>query len=157
MSATTAPLWGTLLFVGALLGGMLLLSFFGAAAAKVEVDPAARRVRVTMPGAMAVYALKRRIDLDADDLRSVHADHAARDLLGGFRVGTFLPGVMTAGWFHRGADRGWDFFAVFRARSALVLDLEPGRRRFRRVIVEIDDLEATAARIEALLPAPVRP
>src|SRR5688572_16546677 len=102
MSVTTAPLWVTLLFVGGVLGGMFLLSFSGVAPARVEVGRAARRVRITMRGPMAGYALKRRIDLDADDIRTVHADHFARNLLGGFRIGTFFPGVMTAGWFYRG-------------------------------------------------------
>ena len=156
MSATTALLWGPLLLVGILLGGMLVLSFSGVAPARVDVDGAARRVRITMRGPMAVYALKRRIHLDVDDVLAVHADRFAKNLIGGLRVGTHFPGVMTAGWFYRGSGRGWDFFAVHRARSALVLDLVPGRRRFRRVIVEVADLDATAAAIESLRPVPAR-
>lgn len=134
-----------------LLGSMFVMSFSGVAPARVEV--VGHQVRVTMQGVMPIYALRRRLMIDLGDIRRVHADRFARNLLGGFRVGTYFPKVMTAGWYWRGEGRSWDFFAVYRAPAALVLDLVPGRRRFRRVIVEIDDLDATAAAIEALAPA----
>ena len=150
MRAELLPFWATLAAVGALLGTMFLQSFAGGAPADVEVGPDGR-VRITMRGAMPVFALRRRIDLDPADIETVHADPFARNLLGGFRVGTSFPGVMTAGWYYRGGGRGWDFFAVYRAKSALVLDLVPGRRRFRRVIVEVEDLAATAAALQGRL------
>ena len=136
-----------------LLGSMFVMSFSGIAPARVEV--VGRQARVTMRGVMPIYALRRRLVIDLGDIRQVHADRFARNLLGGYRVGTYVPKVMTAGWYWRGEGRSWDFFAVYRAHEALVLDLVPGRRRFRRVIVEIDDLEDTAAAIEAAL-APAR-
>lgn len=132
-----------------LLGSMFAMSFSGLAPARVEV--VGRDVRVTMQGVMPVYALRRRLVLEAGDIQRVHADEFAQNLFGGFRVGTRFPKVMTAGWFWRGEGRGWDFFAVYRARSALVIDLVPGRRRFRRVIVEVDDLHEAAAAVGAVL------
>lgn len=141
--------WLGLAPIVVLLGSMFVMSFSGIAPARVDI--VGGKVRVTMQGVMPLYALRRRLLLDPDDIERVHADDFARNLLGGFRVGTQFPKVMTAGWFWRGEGRGWDFFAVYRARSALVLDLVPGRRRFRRVIVEVDELQETAATVRAAL------
>ncbi len=128
-----------------LVAAMVALSFSGQAPARVSL--VGDRVVVTMRGPMPLFALRRQLSIDVATITSVHADHFAKNLLGGFRVGAHLPKVMTAGYYYRGRGRSWDFFAVYRARSALVLDLAPGRW-LRRVIVEIDDLEATAAAIE---------
>lgn len=146
MRGELLPLVLPLAVAGVLLVALFAQSFSGRPPARVEVG--ADAVTVTMQGAMPVFALRRRLRLRLDDISTAHADDFARNLLGGFRVGTAFPRVMYAGWFHRGS-RGWDFFAVYRARTALVLDLVAGRRRFRRVIVEVADHRAAAAAIEA--------
>jgi hypothetical protein len=142
------PLVPTLALAAVLVVAMFVQSLFGPPPARVDVGPGG--VTITMQGAMPFFALRRRLRLRLDEIATVHADGFARNLIGGFRIGTAFPKVMHAGWFHRGRG-GWDFFAVHGASSALVLDLVPGRRRFRRVIVEIADLRETAAAIEAAL------
>ena len=146
MRGALGPILGTFGPLLVLLGVMFAQSFSGVAPARVRVERDV--VTITMRGAMPLFALRRRIRLRLSDIATVHADEFAGNLLGGFRIGTSFPKVMFAGWFYRGS-RGWDFFAVYRARKALVLDVHPGRRRFRRVIVEVDDLRATAAAVDA--------
>jgi hypothetical protein len=130
----------------ALLVGMFATAFSGRAPAQVTVGDGV--VHVRMVGLMPVFAVRRRLDVALADIVTVHADRFVRNLLGGFRMGTHFPRVMTAGTFFRGGGRR-DFFAICRRGEALVLDLRPGARFWRRVIVEVDDLDATAAAIDA--------
>ncbi|MDQ3106465.1 MAG: hypothetical protein M3Q68_01485 [Actinomycetota bacterium] len=144
---TQAPLVLALAPALLIVGGMLVMSFSGVAPARVELRDG--KVRITLRGLMPIYALRRRLVVPLQDIETVHADRYAKNLIGGFRIGTHLPKVMTAGTFLRGGGRGRDFFAVYRAASALVLDIRPEARTYRRVIVEIDDLDATASAIDS--------
>jgi hypothetical protein len=148
VDGSVIPLAMTIAFVGAVLGGMCFMSFSGLKPARVDLVDGS--VHITMQGLMPLYALRGRLTVPLADLRGVHADRSARSKLGGFKFGTCLPGVMWAGTFLRAGGRGREFYAVYRAKEALVLDLRPGRG-YRRIIVEIDDLDATAAAISSAL------
>ena len=63
--------------------------------------------------------------------------------------GTQLPGLLALGsyWWK---DRGWTFCCVRRRRArALVVDLEPGPVRYRRLVLGLEDPDAALAQIES--------
>jgi hypothetical protein len=62
--------------------------------------------------------------------------------------GTQWPGSLALGsyWWK---DRGWTFCCVRRRNErALVVDLESGAVRYRRLVLGVEDAEAARARIE---------
>ena len=141
------PLVALVAAVGTLLGGMVARSRSGQPAAVVEVR--GRRLHVTLPGAMAVYGLRSRVEVPLEDVEGARVEPAARKVVRGIRMGTDLPGVLTAGTFLRLGGKGRDLVALYRGKPALVVDLRPGRHRYRRLILEVADPAATVAAIEA--------
>ena len=147
MSLAVLPLAAIVAAVGALLGGMFVRSRSGEPAAIAEVRGG--RLHVTLPGAMAVYGLRKRVEVPLTDVVGAHIEPRARDVVRGLRVGTELPGVLTAGTFHRFGGHGKDLVVFYRGKPVLVVDIRPDRHRYRRLILEVHDPEATLAAIEA--------
>ena len=147
MSLALLPLVAIVAAVGALLGGMFVRSRSGEPAAVAEVRDG--RLHVTLPGAMAVYGLRSRVEVPVEDIAGAHVEPLAWKVVRGLRVGTQLPGVLTAGTFYRFGGNGRDFVAYYRGKPVLVVDLRPDRHRYRRLILEVEDPEATVAAIEA--------
>ena len=151
MSLALLPLVAIVAAVGALLGGMFVRSRSGEPAAVVEVRDG--RLHVTLPGAMAVYGLRSRVEVPVEDIAGARVEPVGWKVVRGLRVGTQLPGVLTAGTFYRGGGNGRDLVAYYRGKPVVVVDIEPGRHRYRRLILEVQDAAATADAIEAVRPA----
>jgi hypothetical protein len=78
-------------------------------------------------------------------IASAEAD--AREWYKGFRMGTNIPGVLTAGsFYHHG---GWAFWDVHDPAKALGIDLHD--EHFKRLIVQVEDPAATIAAVERKL------
>jgi hypothetical protein len=68
----------------------------------------------------------------------------------GLRVaGTHVPGVIAAGTFYQHGN--WVFWDVHHPEKALVIELHD--ERFEKLIVEVDDVAETVARLQAALAA----
>ena len=113
-------------------------------------------LRVRLRGRDAVWSFKRRLDVPLGAVREVRVADDLSPWLGmrhnelGLRLpGTQLPGLIALGsyWWK---DRGWTFCCVRRRhRRALVVDLQPGALRYRRLVLGVTDADAALAQIES--------
>ncbi len=71
----------------------------------------------------------------------------ARSWFHGIKVGTNIPGIVTAGTFYTGD--GKVFFDMHNADQTIAIDLRG--ESYSRLIVQVDDPEGTAAQIKAAL------
>jgi len=79
-------------------------------------------------------------------IASAEAD--AREWCKGIRIGTNVPGVLTAGsFYHHG---GWAFWDVHDPAKAVGIDLHD--EHFKRLVVQVDDPAAAIAAVRAALP-----
>ena len=113
-------------------------------------------LRVRLRGRDAVWSFKRRLDVPLGAVREVRVADDLSPWLGmrhnelGLRLpGTQFPGLIALGsyWWK---GRGWTFCCVRRRhRRALVVDLEPGADRYRRLVLGVTDADAALAQIES--------
>jgi hypothetical protein len=132
--------------LAALLG---LLGFAVARPSRATVEVERESVRVRLHGFDALLAVCREVVVPRSSVLGVRAAAKAEVPAKGIRLpGTGVPGLVRAGSFGTGARRElWD---VRRAATYLVLDLAPGQR-YRRIVLEVDDPVAEAARLQPLL------
>jgi hypothetical protein len=131
-----------------------LLGLLGLAVARpsrATIEVAEESVRVRLHGFDALLALCREVVVPRSAVVAVRAAAKADVPAKGIRLpGTSVPGLVRAGSFGTGPRRElWD---VRRASSYLVLDLAPGQR-FHRIVLEVTDPDAEAARLHGLLSA----
>jgi hypothetical protein len=77
------------------------------------------------------------------------AEKEARSWYKGLRFGTNIPGVLTAGAFYH--HKSWIFWDVHDPALAIAIDLHD--EQYRRLIVQVEDPQATIAAIEAAVRA----
>lgn len=117
----------------------------------VELDLTDSDLNVHMKGASGVLALRSRIDVPLTHVtgaRVVTTDEAKAEGHG-FKVGSHIPGLVRTGSF--GVGDAKQFWYVLHAEEVLVVDLLD--ESYRRLVLEVDDPAAAAARITAALPA----
>ena len=106
---------------------------------------------VAMRGIDKVLALRGDVSVQVAHIRGVEVrPEEARRIWHGLRVGTNIPGVVTAGTFFTGD--GKVFFDVHDPERTIAIDLAD--ESYKRLIVQVDDddtPEATAERIRAAL------
>lgn len=117
--------------------------------ARVELSSGTLVVHVE--GADKLWALKSQLEMPLAHVSGVRlADAADQGIYKGARLpGTNVPGVITAGSFHQ--KDGWVFWDVHHLDRAVVLSTHD--EKYTRLVVEVDDPEATVAAIEAALAA----
>jgi hypothetical protein len=140
----------------------LILSALPAVAVVALLVPIVRRPKISLrldggnlhvaQGALdGLYSLKRRLDLPLSQILGIAAAARKRVPHTGLRLpGTSVPGVIRAGSYGTGAAR--DFWNVRRSDTVLVIQMRPGAS-YRRVILQVDDPEAEAARLTPALGA----
>jgi hypothetical protein len=93
----------------------------------------------------ALYSLKGRLDLPLSQIQGIAVASREQVPRTGLRLpGTSVPGVIRAGCYGTGPAR--DFWNVRRGDTVLVIQMRPGAS-YRRVILQVDDPEAEAARL----------
>jgi hypothetical protein len=122
----------------------------------VSVTASDGLLRVKLQGRDAVWSFKRTLNVPLSSVREIRVTHDLSPWLGvrhnelGLRLpGTQFPGLVALGsyWWK---DRGWTFCCVRRRdRHALVVDLEPGPVRYRRLVLGVEDAQGTLAQIES--------
>ena len=115
--------------------------------ADIEIDGAILVVHIR--GADKFWALATKLEVPLAHIAGVDIDVAdARDAWHGWRMGgTNLPGVITAGRFvHHGE---WTFWDVHDPSKAIAIRLHD--ERYSRVVIGVEDPQATAAAINAAL------
>ncbi len=108
-------------------------------------------LKVTMRGIDKILALRGDVSVQVAHIRGVEArPEEAHKIWHGLRVGTNIPGVVTAGTFYTGD--GKVFFDVHDADRTIGIDL--ASENYTRLIVQVDDddtPEAMAERIRAAM------
>ncbi|MFJ9622555.1 hypothetical protein [Streptomyces sp. NPDC101181] len=99
-----------------------------------------------MEGLDKFWALKSRLTIPLAHVRGATMDPGILGEPKGIRApGTHVPGVITAGTFHRDGEKV--FWAVRDAQKAVVVELT-GAERFTRLVVEVEDPRAAVALVE---------
>lgn len=119
-------------------------------AAQLAISP--EQVTITFPGGHALLALKRSLCLPLADIAavSVMAQREAKQSLGVRLGGGYWPGWFATGHFTYRRRKGErQLWCCYRADRVLVIDTH--RPKPRRVVLQVDDPDAAAARITELM------
>jgi hypothetical protein len=117
----------------------------------VTVSVVGDRVRFEVEGMDKLWAFKSQLEIPLEHIVSVRGDpHAAEGWFHGLRIpGTEIPGIITAGSFY--SRDGAVFFDVHRPDKAIVVELN--HEHYKRLVVEVDDPEATVEMLAAAVDA----
>lgn len=112
----------------------------------VTVDVSLGDLLVELKGSDAAWSLRRHIHVPLDHVTAAHVSPPGDEPIGLRIGGTSIPGRISAGRFwQRGF--GWSFCCFRRPDEVLVVDLRD--KRYRKLVLEVDDPRALASRIEA--------
>jgi hypothetical protein len=111
--------------------------------AEIELSNESLVVKVT--GVDKVLALKSRLEVPLEHVSGVEIrPEAARAWWHGYRMpGTHIPGVITAGSFYQSGE--WVFWDVHDPDKTVAIQLR--HEHYTRLVIQVDDPEATAATI----------
>ncbi|MGA8016640.1 MAG: hypothetical protein WCB85_12055 [Candidatus Dormiibacterota bacterium] len=117
--------------------------------ARIELTPTSLVVHVE--GADKFLALKSRVEVPLEHIAGVDASvPEAHQIWHGMRVGSNLPGVVTAGRFLQHGE--WAFWDVHDPDRAIAVRLHD--EHYAKLVIGVDDPAGTAAAISAALPRP---
>jgi hypothetical protein len=112
----------------------------------VNISVAGEKAVFEVEGLDKLWCLRSRLEIPLAHIKSVHADPTvARGWYHGFRLlGTNVPGILTAGTFHRdGNNVFWD---VHNPERTIVLDLD--HEFYDKLIIEVGDTAKAVALLE---------
>lgn len=113
----------------------------------VEISVNGEKAVFEVEGMDKMWSLRSRLEIPLAHIKSVHADPtAARGWYHGLRLlGSNIPGILTAGTFHRdGNNVFWD---VHNPERTIVLDLD--HEFYDKLIIEVDDPPKAVALLES--------
>jgi hypothetical protein len=117
--------------------------------AEIEITPTTLVVHIT--GADVLLSLKSRIEVPLEHIAGVSVSPPeAHDIWHGLRIGTNLPGVITAGHFLQHGE--WAFWDVHDPDKAIEIRLHD--ERYAKLVIGVDNFEATAQAIAAAIGRP---
>ncbi len=109
----------------------------------VVITFANREMVLTVQGTHKLWALKSELRVPLAQVAGARIDPETARRPKGWRVGTHMPGVITAGTFRRhGQKVFWD---VSRKKNAIVIDLQG--HAYKQLVVEVADPPAAVAAI----------
>jgi hypothetical protein len=105
---------------------------------------------VEMHGADRLWSLRSHIDIPLRNVRSIRRDpDRVREWWSGLRApGTWIPGVVKAGTFHKDGESV--FFDVHDPANTVIIELRD--ERYSELVLEVDDPERVVAAVRAALP-----
>jgi hypothetical protein len=111
-----------------------------------DLEIADNKLIVHIRGVDKFFALASRIEVPLEHISSVEVNPAeAHQIWHGMRVGTNLPGVITAGRFLQSGE--WAFWDVHDPARSLAIYLHDDS--YARVVIGVDDPEVAASAIRA--------
>lgn len=114
--------------------------------AEVSIDEST--LTINIEGWDRVWSLKSRLDIPLEHVRDARVDPDVK--LGWKRLklaGVHLPGIIAAGTFYK--IGGLVFWDVHDPEQAITIDLAD--ESYQRLVIQVDDPEATVARIQDAL------
>ena len=114
-----------------------------------EIELSADSLVVHVNGADRIFALKSELTIPLEHVLGAAKDEEeARRWYHGVRApGTSVPGVIKAGTFHQNGERA--FWDVHHPERAIALSLRD--ESYAKLVVEVEDPDATILAIEAVL------
>jgi hypothetical protein len=113
-----------------------------------DIQIADDKLTVHIHGVDKFFALASRLEVPLEHISSVEVNPAeAHQIWHGLRVGTNLPGVITAGRFLQSGE--WAFWDVHDLNSSIAIYLHDDS--YARVVIGVDDPEAAASTIRAAI------
>jgi hypothetical protein len=113
-----------------------------------ELEIASGKLIVHIRGVDKFFALASRLEVPLEHISSVEVNPAeAHQLWHGLRVGTNLPGLITAGRFMQSGQ--WTFWDVHDPNSAIAVYLHDDS--YARVVIGVNDPDAAASVIRAAI------
>ena len=107
--------------------------------ARIELTPT--NLVVHVEGADKLLALKSRVEVPLEHIAGVDASvPEARQIWHGMKVGSNLPGVVTAGRFLQNGE--WAFWDVHDPDQAIAIRLHD--EHYAKLVIEVDDPAGTA-------------
>src|SRR5256885_326326 len=116
-----------------------------------QVSVSENKLVVEMQGWDKLWALKSRLEIPIVHIKAVRADpEIGRGPRKGFRMlGTYLPGVITAGTFRQ--EGGTVFWNVHRPENVIVIELHD--ERYAKLVIEVTEPSVAVATISNALSA----
>lgn len=117
----------------------------------VEITITHDKLTLEVQGMHKLWALKSSLEIPLEHVKEVHADpHPAMGWFQGLKLaGTDIPNVFRAGMFWQEGNRV--FWDVRHPENTIVLELED--ESYAKLIVEVDDPDATVREIQQALSA----
>ena len=113
-----------------------------------ELEIASGKLIVHVTGVDKFFALASRLEVPLEHISSVEVNPPdAHQVWHGLRMGTNLPGVITAGRFLQGGE--WAFWDVHDPSRSIAIYLHD--ESYARVVVGVSDPEGAAASIRTAL------
>ena len=120
-----------------------------------QVDIANGSLVVSVTGVDKLLALRSRLEVPLEHVAGVELrPEAARRWWHGFRLpGTNLPGVVTAGSSYHSGE--WVFWDVHDPDKTVAIQLRD--EHYTRLVIQVDDPEATATALRSAMRPPSQP
>ncbi len=117
----------------------------------VTITIADDRIRFDVEGIDRMWALRSQLEFPLSHIRSARVDpQAARGWWHGIRLwGSNIPGILTAGTFYQNGRVV--FYDVHDPERTIVIELD--HEHYDRIVVEVEQPEVEAARIEKAISA----
>ena len=113
-----------------------------------EISIANRKMIIELKGWDKLWALKSRLEIPVEHVKSVRADsQIARHSTGVRTLGTHVPGVITAGTFRQDGDRV--FWNVHDPEKVIVIELHD--ERYAKLVIEVADPSGAVASLNDAL------
>ena len=117
----------------------------------VSVRIEGQHLKVAISGWDAFWALKRSLTVPLANVVSASVEPVSNKM--GFKVaGTGIPGGIKAGWFRAKGQN--EFWLAHKRTEALEIKLRD--EKYVRLMLQIDDPEATAETINSIIGAPAK-
>ena len=116
-----------------------------------KVEIAGDKLVLTVTGIDVLLSLRKHMEMPLSAVTSVEkgVSKDAQDKLGeSFRVGAYLPGVATGGYFYEHGK--WMFWNIHKGAKAITIGLT--HDKYEYLVVEVEDPDAALATIRAALP-----
>ena len=116
-----------------------------------QISVSDNKLVVEMQGWDKLWALKSRLEIPIEHIKAVRADpDIAKSPGKGIRtLGTYLPGVITAGSFRQEGDRV--FWNVHRPENVIVIELHD--EHYAKLVIEVPEPSVAVATINNALSA----
>ncbi len=101
----------------------------------VSITKQEKKFTLEILGFHKIWALKRKIIISKENIINVYQDRKELSRNLGWRLGTYIPGIITAGEFSY--IKNIDFWDVCNKNNAIILELR--NHKYRKIIIQVEN------------------